>query len=100
VVEDAPVDEALAQPRHPYTSGLLRSLPRLTARHARLGSIAGRVPSPSHMPDGCRFRARCTHSQPPCEAEQTLRPIGEPAQPSRDVRCCRAEQLELPGAVA
>src|SRR3954468_11888986 len=54
VVEDAPVDDVLMRPRHPYTSGLLRSLPRLSERRAALPSIPGRVPSPGAMPVGCR----------------------------------------------
>jgi peptide/nickel transport system ATP-binding protein len=99
VVEDAPVDEALMRPRHPYTSGLLRSLPRLTDRHARLGSIAGRVPSPTHMPGGCRFRARCAYAQPPCTDSQRMRPIADAGEAAREVRCWRAESLALPGAV-
>ncbi|RYF33898.1 MAG: ABC transporter ATP-binding protein [Comamonadaceae bacterium] len=99
VVEDAAVDDALMRPRHPYTSGLLRSLPRLTERHARLSSIPGRVPSPSGMPAGCRYRARCSYAEAVCESEQVLRPVhGNGGQP-RWVRCVRAEELELGGAV-
>ncbi|MBI5259391.1 MAG: ABC transporter ATP-binding protein [Burkholderiales bacterium] len=96
VVEDAPVDAALMRPRHPYTSGLLRSLPRLAPRRAPLGSIPGRVPAPAEMPGGCRFRARCGHAQPACEAEQAMRVIDT----DRRVRCVRADELQLPGAVA
>jgi peptide/nickel transport system ATP-binding protein len=98
VVEDAPVDQALMRPRHPYTSGLLRSLPRLSERRAKLSSIPGRVPSPRDMPGGCRYRARCSHAQPPCAQEQSLRraTAGEPAHWSR---CMRLQSLELPGAV-
>ena len=94
VVEDAPVDAALLRPRHPYTSGLLRSLPRLTPRRAPLGAIPGRVPSAAEMPAGCRFRARCTHAADGCEAPQPLR-----SAHGRSVRCSRADELQLPGAV-
>jgi len=96
VVEDAPTDEALLRPRHPYTSGLLRSLPRLAPRKAVLPSIPGRVPLPTEMPAGCRFRERCPHAAPGCEGEQVLTGIA----PQRSVRCSRAAALELPGAVA
>ena len=96
VVEDAPVDDVLWRPRHPYTSGLLRSLPRLSERRAALPSIPGRVPSPAEMPAGCRFAPRCPHARQICEAEQAMRPI---AGPAHGVRCCRADELELPGAV-
>lgn len=96
VVENAPVDDVLLRPRHPYTSGLLRSLPRLSERRATLPSIPGRVPSPGNMPPGCRFAPRCTHAQPPCAAPQELQPL---EQPAHTVRCCRAARLLLPGAV-
>ena len=96
VVENAPVDDVLLRPRHPYTSGLLRSLPRLAERRAALPSIPGRVPSLDAMPAGCRFAPRCAHAQAACEAPQTLQPL---ASPAHAVRCCRAESLVLPGAV-
>jgi len=96
VVEDAPVDDALMHPRHPYTSGLLRSLPRLTQRRARLSSIAGRVPSAASMPEGCRFRPRCQFADKTCASEQTLQWIENRV---RAVRCGRAEALQLAGAV-
>ncbi|RZI87573.1 MAG: ABC transporter ATP-binding protein, partial [Variovorax sp.] len=99
VVEDAAVDDALMRPRHPYTSGLLRSLPRLTERHARLSSIPGRVPSPAGMPAGCRYRARCPYAEAVCESEQALRPIHDDSGRPRWARCIRAEELELGGAV-
>ncbi|MFP5461939.1 MAG: ABC transporter ATP-binding protein, partial [Gammaproteobacteria bacterium] len=96
VVEDAPVDDALIRPRHPYTSGLLRSLPRLAERRKQLPSIPGRVPTPAMMPPGCRFRERCAHAAPGCEREQELAPI----EAGRRVRCARAAELHLPGAIA
>jgi peptide/nickel transport system ATP-binding protein len=95
VVEDAAVDDVLTRPRHPYTSGLLRSLPSLAPRRGLLHSIAGRVPSPASMPEGCRFRARCSHAIGDCEKPQ---PIVDLA-PDWRVRCWRASDLVLPGAV-
>ena len=95
VVEDAPVDDALMRPRHPYTSGLLRSLPGLSERRGALPSIPGRVPSPNAMPAGCRFRSRCKYAAPGCEREQ---PMVE-TDAGRAARCWRASALELPGAV-
>jgi peptide/nickel transport system ATP-binding protein len=62
IIEDAAVDAALVRPLHPYTSGLLRSLPHLSPRLGKLPSIPGRVPSLTDIPDGCRFRARCPHA--------------------------------------
>jgi peptide/nickel transport system ATP-binding protein len=96
IVEDAPVDDALTRPRHPYTSGLLRSLPRLAKHREALPSIRGRVPSPSEMPPGCRFRARCDHAQPACAGEQ----VAAEVSPGHQARCMRAVDLQLPGVVA
>jgi len=96
IVEDAPVDSALVRPRHPYTSGLLRSLPRLSTHRGLLPSIRGRVPSPSEMPGGCRFRARCDHALPPCAAEQ----VAVTLEATHSARCCRSTELDLPGVVA
>jgi peptide/nickel transport system ATP-binding protein len=94
VVEDAPVDSALVRPRHPYTSGLLRSLPRLSARSAVLPSIAGRVPTLRDMPTGCRFAERCAHRQEPCAEPQVIEQAG-----AHSVRCWRQSDLVLPGAL-
>ncbi|MDB5657284.1 MAG: oligopeptide/dipeptide transporter, ATPase subunit [Tardiphaga sp.] len=95
VVEDAPVDDVLVRPRHPYTSGLLRSLPGLSPRRGVLASIPGRVPSPNAMPAGCRFRSRCPHAVAGCEQEQPLLDIPD----SHAARCWRASDLDLRGAV-
>ncbi|MBT9465536.1 ABC transporter ATP-binding protein [Hydrogenophaga sp.] len=97
VVEDAPVEDALLSPRHPYTSGLLRSLPHFSPRNAPLAFIPGRVPLPDAMPESCRFMARCAHAASPCRIEQILRPIDEHR---RSVRCVRAQDLNLPGVSA
>ena len=95
VVEDASADDMLLAPRHPYTSGLLRSLPRLAAYKETLPSIPGRVPAPGDMPAGCRFAPRCGYTDPRCGQPQVLEFTG-----SRAVRCVRATDLNLPGARA
>jgi peptide/nickel transport system ATP-binding protein len=95
VIEDAPVDDVLIKPLHPYTSGLLRSLPHLSPRRGKLPSIPGRVPSITEMPNGCRFKARCEHATAGCDAEQELLDAGG----GRKVRCWRFKELELPGAL-
>lgn len=95
VVEDAPVDAVLMAPRHPYTSGLLRSLPGLSPRRGRLPSIPGRVPSPAAMPAGCRFAARCAAAVDACQAAQPMVAVGG----DHFARCCRSLDLSLPGAV-
>ena len=59
IVERAPVDELFANPQHPYTVGLLGSIPRLDRRAAHLATIEGMVPNMANPPAGCRFAARC-----------------------------------------
>ncbi len=87
VVEEAPVEELFANPRHPYTQGLIRSIPRIdrAATHRqRLEAIPGTVPSLLNPPKGCRFAARCRFAMPQCsEAPIPLREIG----PGHKVRC-------------
>ncbi|MCK1708937.1 MULTISPECIES: ABC transporter ATP-binding protein [unclassified Bradyrhizobium] len=79
VVEEAGVDELFADPRHPYTQGLIRSIPRidLDAEHkTRLEAIGGSVPILINPPVGCRFAARCRHAMSICtEKEPLLREI-------------------------
>jgi peptide/nickel transport system ATP-binding protein len=59
IVERAPVDELFASPQHPYTVGLLGSIPRLDRRTSHLATIEGMVPNMTAPPSGCRFAARC-----------------------------------------
>ena len=79
VVEEAPVGELFAQPRHPYTQGLIRSIPRIdrgATRRSRLESIAGVVPSLVDPMPGCRFAPRCPFARAACrEAVPPLREI-------------------------
>ncbi len=80
VVEEAPVEELFANPRHPYTQGLIRSIPRMDAdRHKqrRLEQIPGTVPNLLYPPPGCRFAARCSFAMERCvAAEPPLRAVG------------------------
>jgi oligopeptide/dipeptide ABC transporter ATP-binding protein len=71
VVEEATVEELFANPRHPYTQGLIRSIPRidLAATHkTRLEAIPGTVPKLIDPAEGCRFAGRCRHATPACSA--------------------------------
>ncbi|MFN2456326.1 MAG: ABC transporter ATP-binding protein, partial [Pyrinomonadaceae bacterium] len=74
IVEESPVEELFARPRHPYTEGLLRSVPKLTTAAAgkaeRLETIEGTVPSPTQLPPGCHFAPRCPYRMPRCTAEE------------------------------
>ncbi len=84
VVEEAPVTDLFARPCHPYTRGLLASVPRMDGRAARLSAIPGTVPAPGAMPSGCAFEPRCPEAAGVCRAAvPPLRLAGE----NRGVRC-------------
>jgi oligopeptide/dipeptide ABC transporter ATP-binding protein len=69
VVEEAQVDELFAKPHHPYTEGLIHSMPHIGHDQDRLNVIPGTVPAPTEWPAGCRFRERCPYSWDRCETE-------------------------------
>jgi peptide/nickel transport system ATP-binding protein len=70
IVERAPVRALFARPEHPYTVGLLGSIPRLDEKRERLPSIEGRVPDMTRPPAGCRFAARCPFVEPACRMQE------------------------------
>jgi oligopeptide/dipeptide ABC transporter ATP-binding protein len=79
VVEEAPVRELFTDPLHPYTQGLLNSIPRLekTERRTRLQAIPGMVPDLLDLPPGCKFQARCPKIFEPCRGEEPpLKTVG------------------------
>jgi peptide/nickel transport system ATP-binding protein len=86
VVEEAPVEELFERPRHPYTQGLIRSIPRLDRAGAktRLEAIPGVVPSLTALPPGCRFAPRCRFATARCTAAEP--PLREVA-PGHKVAC-------------
>jgi peptide/nickel transport system ATP-binding protein len=93
VVEAAPVAALFANPRHPYTQGLIRSIPRLdlaATGHHRLEAIPGTVPSLLDPPVGCRFAARCRYATEECRAAPP--PLRE-VVPGHTVACVRPEAL-------
>ncbi|MDP1966194.1 MAG: ABC transporter ATP-binding protein [Reyranella sp.] len=87
IVERAPVRTLFARPEHPYTVGLLGSIPRLDEKRDRLPSIEGRVPDMSRPPDGCRFAARCPFVEPDCRSTS---PALVEVAPGHLTRCLRA----------
>jgi len=95
VVEEANVDRLFANPRHPYTQGLIRSIPRIdlaAARKQRLETIAGTVPKLIDPPVGCRFAARCRFAVDECRrAQPELREI----EAGHRVACIRAEETMI-----
>ncbi len=92
IVETAAVSEIFRDPRHPYTQGLLRSLPELTPRGERLPVIEGRVPELYELPASCRFAARCPNRISRCDEEH---PELERTNGSRELRCFNPTAFEL-----
>jgi len=86
IVEEAPVEELFARPRHPYTQGLIRSIPRVDKAgiKTRLEAIPGTVPSLANLPPGCRFAPRCRFAMPVCT--RAIPPLREVA-PGHKVAC-------------
>jgi peptide/nickel transport system ATP-binding protein len=93
VVEEAVVEDLFENPLHPYTTGLLGSIPSIDQDHLRLTSIEGNVPSPENLPQGCRFAPRCPHAFDRCFGEM---PELVRKQGNRSVRCFLHERKEAP----
>lgn len=87
VVESAPVQTIFQSPSHPYTQGLIASIPQLDSDDARLGAIPGVMPGLLDIPPGCPFHPRCGIMDAQCQSElPTLRPI----RSAHDVACHKA----------
>lgn len=84
VVEEGPVRDIFHHARHPYTHGLLQSIPRLGAHVDRLNVIPGVVPSPMAIRQGCRFLSRCRYATDKCRSEE---PVLAPVDGTHLVRC-------------
>ena len=87
VVEQAPVRDLFREPQHPYTVGLLGSIPRLDSEQTRLAAINGQVPNPLRMPAGCSFAERCPFADTQCRT--AVPPLREVA-PGRASACWKA----------
>jgi peptide/nickel transport system ATP-binding protein len=86
ICEVSPPDALYKQPAHPYTAGLLASIPvpDPTVKPSERPALAGEIPSPVAPPSGCRFRTRCPKAQDRCAAEEPeIRPVG----PGQFVAC-------------
>ncbi|WP_413854898.1 ABC transporter ATP-binding protein [Albidovulum sp.] len=88
VVEEGPTSAVIGQPRHPYTRGLLASIPRPALRGHRIEPIMGQVPDLVGLPPQCRFHSRCPLARPECLVEVPMLPAG----PGRQARCLRLEE--------
>lgn len=87
VVESGPVKTLFDDPQHPYTIGLMGSMPSIGPREGRLATINGRVPTPAEMPTGCRFAGRCPFVIQRCRDERP--PLLE-LSPGHFAACIRA----------
>ncbi|PRX01830.1 UNVERIFIED_ORG: oligopeptide transport system ATP-binding protein [Actinomadura viridilutea] len=95
-VEQAPARELYARPAHPYTAGLLASVPRLDRKGAPLVPIKGAPPNPAALPPGCPFHPRCPRARAVCAAERPpLAPVGGPGH---SAACHFAEEVHGAGA--
>ncbi|QDY70979.1 ABC transporter ATP-binding protein [Qingshengfaniella alkalisoli] len=72
IVEFGTAKDIFEDPQHPYTIGLMSSVPRLTGPRERLSTVPGLVPTIATMPDGCRFASRCPFAQPVCNTRPPL----------------------------
>jgi len=91
IVEHGPVDAVLDRPLHPYTAGLIGSLPSLNRERRRLRQIPGMTPDLLALPPGCAFAARCPRASAACSQMPALEAAG-PAGEARQVRCFHAGQ--------
>ncbi len=89
VVEEGPTGQVIGQPRHPYTRGLLASIPRPALRGQPLTPIRGQVPDLVGLPPQCRFHSRCPLARPECLVEVPMLVAG----PGRRARCLRLEEM-------
>ncbi len=88
IVEKASVASIFSVPRHPYTRGLLNSIPRLGRKVRRLPVIEGTVPAPGKYPQGCRFQDRCPRAADKC---RTVEPVLESCGQGHEVACWNPE---------
>lgn len=93
VVEEADAVTLFRSPKHPYTEGLLKSIPRLDETRGRLYTIEGMVPHPLKMPKGCKFGPRCPYATDICREQE---PPLEQLSPDRRVACWN-HQIEKEG---
>ena len=90
IVERGSTAEVIARPAHPYTAGLMSSVPRAEHKDRKLATIEGAPPVLAAIPPGCTFHPRCARSRPVCSRE---RPELEPVAPGRESACHFAEEV-------
>ncbi len=95
IVEYAPVADIFARPQHPYTVGLLESLPAMSAGRDRLRVIPGTVPNPAEFPSGCPFHPRCAIAVAACSGALPALEMAPGGDSAHQVRCFRAGELAV-----
>jgi len=90
VVEDAPTIELFENPKHPYTIGLMSSIPSLAKEGQRLETIPGVVPNPLYLPKGCYFHPRCKYATKKC---REIQPELVEIAPGHKSACLRAQEV-------
>lgn len=88
IIETGPTRQLISDPRHPYTQGLLASLPKLSMRGRPIQPIQGQVPDLINLPSVCRFHSRCTRRQPQCQQIIETHTLSN----GREVRCILAAE--------
>jgi len=92
MIEEGPIERLFERPRHPYTVGLLKSIPRLDDPRSRLETIEGTMPDLVAMPEGCSFADRCPHANEDCRShDPTLERVGDDHRSA----CIRVEELDF-----
>jgi oligopeptide transport system ATP-binding protein len=94
IVEQAPTAALLQKPLHPYTIGLMQSIPKLGAHRERLHSIPGSIPDATRLPAGCKFQARCDRAQGDCTRDLEPQLVGAEGD-THHVRCPYWNEPEL-----
>lgn len=92
IVEEAPIQEIFVNPKHPYTQGLIKSVPDMRYKKDNLYSIPGSVPKPGSIQEGCRFAARCEFAMDRCVQETP--PLYEATERHKS-RCFLLEKQEV-----
>ena len=99
IIETAPTRQLFRNPMHPYTIGLIRSIPRIVGERSRITTIPGMVPSLWNLPKGCRFAPRCTQSQERCTRMPELHEV-EAGHMSRCWNALRSQDRTLGGNIS
>ena len=91
IVEYGTASQVFHNPHHPYTIGLIKAFPNISAKRSKLSSIPGAPPDLVRLPVGCRFKARCTYAKEQCSEMPQLREL----EPNHTVRCWFAEETHF-----